>query len=131
MNDLNLDSRTKSAPRTSGLARPAAWPAQTVSRPGPRPLAGGPSTAGAGPHGAEVPETAAVPFPSLLFPKDRTVLGVPEVARRLRVTEQHVVNLIEHGRLRAVNLGASASPRRRYYRIPVEAWEAYLKENLL
>jgi excisionase family DNA binding protein len=86
------------------------------------------------PAGAEnlnTPKSTPADFPSLCFPQDRTVLAVGEVARRMRVSEQHVINLIENGRLRAVNLGASSSARWPYYRIPIEAWESYVKENLV
>jgi len=70
-------------------------------------------------------------FASLRFPADRTVLQVMEVARRLRVTKRHVLDLIEEGRLRAINVAGSSAIGRRRYRIPVEAWDAYVRENLM
>jgi hypothetical protein len=44
-------------------------------------------------------------FASFAFPKDRTVLYVAEVAMKLRVTEQHVLDLIEEGQ--SANLGGN------------------------
>ena len=68
----------------------------------------------------------------------RTVLYVREVARALHVTEQHVINLITEGRLRAINVGnglksadrpKGSKTAREYWRIPVSAWDAYILEN--
>jgi len=70
-------------------------------------------------------------FPSLKFPADRAVLQVAEVAKRLRVSKYHVVGLIEEGKLRAINVAGSSPVGRKRYRIPVEAWEAYVRENLM
>lgn len=70
---------------------------------------------------------AAVPqlnFDSLMFGPERRVLMVAEVAAKLRITEQHVIDLIDEGRLRAVNIGGND---RRYWRIPVEAYVEYLR----
>lgn len=64
-----------------------------------------------------------VTFDGLLFP-GRRVLYVGEVAERLRVTIQHVIDLIDEGQLDAINLGGAG---RRHYRIPVEAYERFLK----
>jgi excisionase family DNA binding protein len=70
-------------------------------------------------------EPQQMSFGSLLFP-GRTVLYVSEVAEKLNVTEQHVLNLIEEGKLLAVNIGIGG---RKFWRIPVEAYEKYLQEN--
>lgn len=70
-------------------------------------------------------------FPSLRFDPSRTVLYVFEVAARLRVTEQHVVDLIEEGKLRAVNIAGENASGRKYYRIPPEAFDAYVRANTL
>jgi excisionase family DNA binding protein len=51
------------------------------------------------------------------FPKDRTVLCVAEVAMKMRVTEQHVLDLIEEGKIQAINIGGGG---RNFWRIPVE-----------
>lgn len=64
-------------------------------------------------------------FDGLLFP-GRRVLCVAEVAERLRITEQHVIDLIDEGQLRAVNIGGAS---RKFYRIPVEAYEAFLRSR--
>ncbi len=61
---------------------------------------------------------------ALAFPADRRVLNVREVAVRLRLTEQAVTDLIEEGALQALNVGGHA---RHYWRIPVEAYEAFLR----
>jgi excisionase family DNA binding protein len=74
------------------------------------------------------PPPAAV-FASLSFPKDRTILNVHEVAQCLRVSHQHVVDLIDEGRLEAVNIGSTGVQGRKYYRIPVEAFERYVRAN--
>lgn len=70
-------------------------------------------------------------FPSLKFDPSRTVLYVFEVAQKLRVTEQHVVDLIEEGKLRAVNIGGEHASGRKFYRIPPEAFDAYIRAHTL
>jgi hypothetical protein len=65
-------------------------------------------------------------FPSFAFPKDRTVLYVTEVAMKLRETEQHVLDLIEEGKLQAINIGGGG---RNFWRIPVKAYKAFLSAN--
>ena len=64
-------------------------------------------------------------FASLRFP-GRTILNVEEVAKRLRVTKTHIVNLIDEGILEAVNVGTA---ERKFYRIPIEAYEAYVAKS--
>jgi len=60
----------------------------------------------------------------------RTVLYVREVAQALHVTEQHVINLITEGRLRAVNIANGLKKtRREHWRIPVTAWDLFIQEN--
>ena len=54
-----------------------------------------------------------------------------ELAGRLRVSKQHVTNLIEEGKLRALDIGATNGTGRRRYRIPVESWEAYVRKHLM
>lgn len=56
-------------------------------------------------------------FASIAFPKDRTVLTVQEVAALWRVSDRHVVDLIEEGKLDAFDI----SGRRDYVRIPMTA----------
>jgi len=65
-------------------------------------------------------------FTSLAFPKDRRALYVGEVAERLGVTEEHVSNLIEEGKLQAFDAGGGG---RRFWRIPVEAYDDFLKRR--
>ena len=65
-------------------------------------------------------------FGSLLFP-GRTVLYVSEVAEKLDISERHVIDLIEEGKLRAINVGGANTSGRKFYRIPIEAYEAYLR----
>ena len=70
-------------------------------------------------------------FGSLKFDASRTVLYVHEVARKLRVTETHVIALIDEGKLRAVNIGGKGTSGRKFYRIPTESFYSYIQENLL
>jgi excisionase family DNA binding protein len=65
-------------------------------------------------------------FPSLAFPPDRKVLYVSEVASRLDVTDQHVMDLIDEGKLQAINVGGHT---RKFWRIPVEAYLHFLQQN--
>lgn len=67
-------------------------------------------------------------FVSLAFPKDRKVLRVEECAAKLDCSNEHVYNLIEEGQLRAVNIsGMNNLTDRRCLRIPIEAWDAFIK----
>ena len=75
---------------------------------------------------APVPAQTLLPATGLPFP-GRTVLYVSEVAQKLDVSQQHILNLIEEGRLTALNVGATKG--RKFWRIPVESWAAYLKAN--
>lgn len=66
----------------------------------------------------------------------RTVLYVREVARELRCVEQHVINLIEIGRLGAldVSTGRPYVPgkdklHRQALRVPVAAWDEFIKTS--
>lgn len=56
----------------------------------------------------------------------RPVLFVWECARQLRISERHVIDLIEEGKLRALNIAGANATDRKFYRIPVEALEAFL-----
>ncbi len=69
-------------------------------------------------------------FPSLEFGKDRTVFYPHECAAKLRVTTQHIIDLIAEGKINAINIAGANATDRRYWRIPVEAWRKYLSENL-
>ena len=59
-------------------------------------------------------------FPSLGFEKDRTVLYVGEVAERWSVSEQHVINLLEEGKLNGFDIAG----RHDYLRVPATAVDA-------
>jgi len=74
---------------------------------------------------------AQLEFPSLRFDPSRTVLYVHEVADKLRMTEQHVIDLIDEGKLRAINIAGANATDRKFYRIPAEAYYDYLKANTL
>jgi len=56
----------------------------------------------------------------------RSVLYVSEVAKRLEVTEQHILNLIEEGKLQAIDIGGGS---RHFWRIPVPALETFMRER--
>ena len=62
-------------------------------------------------------------FERLLFP-GRKMLYVGEVAERLQVDEQHVRDLIEEGKLHAIDAGGGG---RKFWRIPVTSWERFMK----
>ena len=71
-------------------------------------------------------------FPSLAFPRDRKMLRAYEIAERLDCDVRHVYSLIEEGKLKAINIaGGNNNTDRKFVRIPVEAWAAFLKENAL
>lgn len=82
---------------------------------------------------AATPKQPACALSAVLSPElweGRAVLSVREVAGALHVTEQHVVNLITEGRLKAVNVGNGPGKNpRASWRIPVSAWDAYIREN--
>ena|SRR5579859_3379018 len=64
-------------------------------------------------------------FPSLAFPKDRTVLMVGEVALKWRVTEQHVIDLIVEGKLAAFDIAG----RQDYVRVPMDAMHEISRQS--
>jgi excisionase family DNA binding protein len=70
--------------------------------------------------------TDQLSFDSIMFPRDRKVLTVAEVAARLDCTDQHVIDLIDEGQLQALNIGSAV---KRHWRIPKEAYEAFLRER--
>ena len=65
-------------------------------------------------------------FGNLLFDQKRKSLYVSEVAEGLEMTEQHVRDLIEEGKLGAVNIGNGS---RKFWRIPVAEYEKFLKQR--
>jgi hypothetical protein len=64
-------------------------------------------------------------FPSLAFPKDRTVLTVSEVAERWDCTAQHVIDLLEEGQL----AGFDIAGRHDFIRMPAAALDAIAKRT--
>lgn len=69
-------------------------------------------------------EQLQFPFASLDFP-GRVSLRVEEVAGKLGVTAQHLLDLIVEGKLQAVDVrGAGAT--RACYRVPVEAYRDFI-----
>lgn len=64
-------------------------------------------------------------FNALLFP-GRKVLYVAEVAERLEVTERHVRDLIDEGKLGAINIGGGEM---KFWRIPVTEFEKFLRKR--
>lgn len=69
-------------------------------------------------------EQLVFPFTSLDFP-GRVTLMVDEIAERLGVTAQHLLDLIEEGELVAINL-AGKDASRRTVRIPVESYRTFI-----
>jgi excisionase family DNA binding protein len=80
--------------------------------------------------GAEAKPPQPEEYPGLTFPKDRRVLYIHEIAAKLRCTKRHVVDLIDEGRLRAINIGGWMPSGRRKLRVPIEAWNDYLRRNM-
>ena len=62
-------------------------------------------------------------FPSLAFPKDRSVLTVGEVAAKWEVSDRHVIDLIEEGKLVAFDIAG----RHDYVRVPMAALDEFAR----
>ncbi len=69
----------------------------------------------------------ALTFESIMFPAERRTLTVAEVAQRLHCTERHVIDLIDEGKIQAVNIGGGSA--RKLYRIPREGYQAFLNDR--
>lgn len=67
-------------------------------------------------------------FPSLDFP-GRVSLRVDEVATRLYLSPQHVIDDIVEGKLQALDLRGTGS-QRAYYRIPIECYRDYILRSV-
>ena len=68
-------------------------------------------------------------FPSLDFP-GRTVLYPHECAAKLGCTVQHILDLIEEGRLPAINIaGGNNLSDRRCLRVPIEGWRKLIQDS--
>lgn len=69
-------------------------------------------------------EQQAFPFPSIDF-EGFTVLTVDQIAKKLRWSSQHILNLVEQGDPVAID-GRSANVTRRNCRITIEAYRAWV-----
>ena len=76
------------------------------------------------PHGPQ-----QMDFPSLAFAKGRTVLYLFEVAGKLGITTRHVGDLIEEGKLEAIDISGKNSSDRKHWRVPIEAYNRYIDAN--
>lgn len=74
------------------------------------------------------PQQLLLPFASLDFP-GRNVVTVAEIADKLGVTIQHVLNLIEDGSLIACDLARHVGSRR-MVRVPVEEYRTFILKRL-
>lgn len=62
---------------------------------------------------------------SLDFP-GRTALKPKEIAERLGCSEQHILNQIEAGALRALNIRGPHATKKNYMRVPVECYRDWI-----
>ncbi|MGO8677745.1 MAG: hypothetical protein ACLQVX_17960 [Limisphaerales bacterium] len=109
--------KTKSKQKTlPALQRPPKPPAAPQRAPVPAPVA----QASCLRTRALPPELPRGPLP------EPAMLRVHQVARRLGVTSQHVRDFIDEGALDAINIGKAG---RRFWRVPVDAYQAFLKER--
>lgn len=94
---------------------------------------GVPNTAGAAPHQQELPLTSNdVPMESMLARnlfRGRVSLYLSEVAMALRISEQHVRNLIESGELEATRISINLVTERVEYRVPVVCWDSFIRKR--
>ena len=51
---------------------------------------------------------------------------VQEVAKVLSCADQHVLDLIDEGRLLGINIGGG---ERKHWRVPVESFQRFIQEN--
>ncbi len=76
-------------------------------------------------HGPVSP--AGAEFDSLSFPKGVFTMRPRDIAIKLGCTVRHVYDLVEEGKIRALNIaGGDNSTDRRFLRVPREAWHAVL-----
>ncbi|MDB6125478.1 MAG: hypothetical protein JWQ71_4471 [Pedosphaera sp.] len=64
-----------------------------------------------------MPSNEQFEFASLGFPKDRSVLSIRDLAIKLDVTNQHVGDLIEEGKILAINVGGAGLE---WFRAPLD-----------
>jgi hypothetical protein len=73
-------------------------------------------------------EQLQFPFPSLDFP-GRTTITLTEMANRIGVSADHLLNEVEHGALTGCNFkGVHAS--RRNVLVPIETYRAYVVAHM-
>jgi excisionase family DNA binding protein len=59
------------------------------------------------------------------------VLSVAEVAERLSVSDQHVLDLIDEGKLHALDVSGESVSGRRALRIPVKWYEDFVRSRAI
>lgn len=71
-------------------------------------------------------------FPSLAFPKDRKALYAWECAAKLTCDVGHIYDLIDEGVIKAIDISGKGNlSDRRCVRIPIEAWDKFIKERTI
>lgn len=68
-------------------------------------------------------------LPALVQFERRELLLVAEIAHTLRVSPQHVIDLIEEGWLQGINIGGKNCSARKFWRVPLINFERYLRAN--
>jgi hypothetical protein len=59
----------------------------------------------------------------------RTMLYVFEVADAWQISVRQVRDLIDEGKLHAINIAGKNSTAAKYWRVPVSAYDAFVREN--
>lgn len=78
-----------------------------------------------------MPEHTHLPYASLDFAEGRTALYLHEVAAKLGITLKHVSDLVEEGKLDAINLASPGNKTgRRCLRIPIESYRQFVSAAL-
>jgi len=67
-------------------------------------------------------------YSNLLFERGRTILGVEEIAAKLKCTRHHVIGLIESGELGGIDIRNRG--KRSTYRVPATEWERFLRSRV-
>lgn len=73
-------------------------------------------------------EQLQFPFPSLDFP-GRTSVSIPEIARKLGVSDQHLLNEIDEGSLVGLDLKGKRATKR-CVRVPLEIYHSFVLSRL-
>lgn len=77
---------------------------------------------------SRMPEQLQFPFPSLDFP-GRATLTVTEMAERIGVSDQTILNLADEGEIPGIDLKGKAATRR-CLRVPIEGWRNFILKRL-